>query len=60
MVAKSEQRRLIRVSNEPNIATSTAVSSVGSAFSNVCLASKTDAAGSSVTRLRVQLCRINE
>jgi hypothetical protein len=60
VIAKTKQRRLIGIGDEPNIAASPAVTAVRSALGNVCFTSKTDAPRSSVTRLRVQLCRINE
>ena len=60
VIAKAQQRRLIGVRDEPDVSPAAAVAAVGTAFGNVGLAAKTDAAGPAVTRLGVKLSGVNE
>jgi hypothetical protein len=60
VVPKTQQRGHVGVCDDPHVAATTAVTTVGPAFSNVRLAAKTHAAGTAITRFGVQLGRIDK
>ena len=60
VVAKSQQRGLIVVGHDPDVAALTAVAAVRTTLGDVGLAAKTDAAGPAVARFGVQLGEIDE
>ena len=60
VIAKAQQRGLVVVGDDPDVAALSAVAAVGTALGDVGLPAKTDAAGSAVARFGVQLREIDE
>jgi hypothetical protein len=60
MVAKAQERRLIVIGDNPDVATLAAIPTVRTALGDVRFPSKTDAAGPAVACFGVQLGRIDE
>jgi hypothetical protein len=60
VILESEQRGLIMVSLQPDIAAFSAISAVRTAFGHMGFAAKTDASGPTVTGFGVQLSAVYE
>ena len=60
VITKSQQRSLIMVGFEPDVATATTVAPIGTALCHVSFASKTDASGAAIASFGVQLSAVDE
>jgi hypothetical protein len=60
VVTKTQQRGLVMIRHQPDVATTSAVTAVGTTLGHVGLTSKTDASRPAVAGLGVQLGRIDE